>query len=145
MAAQRLIEEPVFVDTAYWIALLSNKDEHHQKARQVNELINGAILHSSDFIFLELLSTFADKGEMLRKHVVSLFKRFSANQKYIHHKCSHQLFNQGVELYEHRTDKSFSLVDCTSFIVMKEQNISVSLTFDNHFKQEGFRTIEHLL
>jgi hypothetical protein len=35
-------------------------------------------------------------------------------------------------------DKKFSFTDCTSFVVMKERRIRMSLTSDHHFEQAGF-------
>ncbi len=35
-------------------------------------------------------------------------------------------------------DKSFSYVDCTSFVVMKEKGITYAFAFDHHFQQAGF-------
>lgn len=35
-------------------------------------------------------------------------------------------------------DKTFSLVDCSSFIVMKDYGLFNALTSDRHFEQAGF-------
>jgi predicted nucleic acid-binding protein len=51
---------------------------------------------------------------------------------------SHELFQRGVELFASRTDKEWSLTDCTSFVVMEEQGLSEALTADRHFEQAGF-------
>jgi predicted nucleic acid-binding protein len=50
-----------------------------------------------------------------------------------------QLFSRGFELYGSRPDKDWSLTDCISFIVMKEQKINRALTADLHFVQAAFR------
>ena len=41
---------------------------------------------------------------------------------------------------EHEGDKSFSVTDCSSFVVMKERRIKAALTNDRHFVQAGFQT-----
>ncbi|YAF93998.1 MAG: type II toxin-antitoxin system VapC family toxin [Nodularia sp. CChRGM 3473] len=41
-------------------------------------------------------------------------------------------------LLKTREDKTWSLVDSTSFIVMQEFNIQEALTTDHHFEQAGF-------
>ncbi len=43
-------------------------------------------------------------------------------------------------LARHR-DKDFSLVDCSSFVVMRDSNISSALTMDHHFEQAGFNRL----
>ncbi|MGK5095465.1 VapC toxin family PIN domain ribonuclease, partial [Deltaproteobacteria bacterium TL4] len=42
------------------------------------------------------------------------------------------------ELFTQRNDKDWSLVDCSSFMVMKEFHITEALTTDHHFEQAGY-------
>jgi predicted nucleic acid-binding protein len=37
-----------------------------------------------------------------------------------------------------RPDKAWSLVDCTSFMVMQQLGLQEALTTDQHFEQAGF-------
>lgn len=53
------------------------------------------------------------------------------------HEASHNLFERGVTLFSHRSDKEWSLTDCIPFVVMEEQGISEALTADDHFEQAG--------
>lgn len=46
-----------------------------------------------------------------------------------------------VELLERRGRRSLSLVDCTSFVVMKEYGVTMTLAYDADFRAEGFETI----
>jgi predicted nucleic acid-binding protein len=55
--------------------------------------------------------------------------------------CTEQLFQEGLDLYERRPDKDWSLTDCISFVVMKKAGISDALTGDHHFEQAGFTAI----
>lgn len=41
-------------------------------------------------------------------------------------------------LLKSREDKSWSLVDATSFVVMQELGLQEALTTDHHFEQAGF-------
>jgi predicted nucleic acid-binding protein len=54
---------------------------------------------------------------------------------------SSQLFYQGLTLYESRLDKNWGLVDCISFVVMEQQNLTDALTSDRHFIQAGFQAL----
>ena len=45
---------------------------------------------------------------------------------------------KALALYKGRPDKAWGLVDCFSFVVMKEGKIKVALCFDEHFRQAGF-------
>jgi predicted nucleic acid-binding protein len=40
-----------------------------------------------------------------------------------------------------REDKAWSLVDCSSFVVMKQHKILKGLTTDHHFEQAGFEKL----
>lgn len=50
-------------------------------------------------------------------------------------------FLAGLDLYEARPDKGYSLVDCISMTVMREMGITAALTSDRHFEQEGFEVL----
>jgi uncharacterized protein len=55
--------------------------------------------------------------------------------------ASPELFQRGYDLYARRPDKDWSLTDCTSFVVMKEQGLTDALTTDHHFEQAGFQML----
>jgi len=46
--------------------------------------------------------------------------------------------NQAMKLLENRLDKTYSLCDAVSFVLMREYKITEALTTDRHFEQEGF-------
>ncbi len=54
---------------------------------------------------------------------------------------SAELFRRGLALFGRRTDKDWSLIDCTSFVVMKEQAVADALAADHHFEQAGFKIL----
>jgi hypothetical protein len=55
--------------------------------------------------------------------------------------ASPALFRQGRALFAARPDKEWSLVDCISFVVMKQRRLKEALTTDRHFVQAGFRAL----
>jgi uncharacterized protein len=48
---------------------------------------------------------------------------------------------RGLDLYQARSDKSYSLTNCISMVTMRERNITHVLTHDRHFAQEGFTVL----
>ena len=54
---------------------------------------------------------------------------------------SRQGFLDGLDLYEARPDKGYSLADCISMQIMRREGLMDVLTNDRHFEQEGFRAI----
>jgi len=49
-----------------------------------------------------------------------------------------QLHREAMQLLTHRQDKTYSLCDAVSFILMRQRGITDSVTTDRHFEQEGF-------
>src|SRR5579871_287518 len=49
-----------------------------------------------------------------------------------------ELWQRSLALYERHSDKQWSLTDCLSFIVMRDNGITKALTGDRHFVQAGF-------
>lgn len=47
------------------------------------------------------------------------------------------LHRRGVELLRQRQDKTYSLCDAVSFVLMRECGETEALTTDRHFEQEG--------
>ena len=54
---------------------------------------------------------------------------------------SDQLYIRALRLYRERLDKEWGMIDCISFVVMQDRNISDALTTDMHFQQAGFRVL----
>ena len=51
---------------------------------------------------------------------------------------SHDSFVNGLDRYERRPDKGYSLPDCVSMNVMEAEGMTQALTSDRNFEQEGF-------
>lgn len=48
------------------------------------------------------------------------------------------LDKQAWELLKNRPDKEWSLVDCSSFVLMQQRGMIEAFTTDHHFEQAGF-------
>ena len=73
-----------------------------------------------------------------RPAFLELFDELKGNTDSIVVPASSELVKAGLELYRRRMDKSWSLTDCISFVVMRDHSISEALTGDHHFEQAGF-------
>ncbi|MBO1351020.1 MAG: type II toxin-antitoxin system VapC family toxin [Hormoscilla sp. GUM202] len=51
------------------------------------------------------------------------------------------LHREAINLLMARLDKSYSLCDAVSFVLMRQRGITEALTTDRHFEQEGFRRL----
>ena len=53
------------------------------------------------------------------------------------------LHREAVELLMGRQDKTYSLCDAVSFVLMRQRGITEALSTDRHFEQEGFIRLLH--
>ncbi len=44
-------------------------------------------------------------------------------------------------LFIERPDKTYTLIDCLSFLIMRRPKIETAVATDEHFRQEGFATL----
>ena len=51
------------------------------------------------------------------------------------------LFERALKRYQDMSDKSWSLTDCSSFLIMEEERLASALTHDRHFAQAGLQTL----
>ena len=131
----------IFVDTNYWIAILSPRDQWHETACEARDALEQAKLVTSELVLIEVLNGFAAFGEGPRRSAASLVKKLlkdSAIEMILH---TNEAFREGLALYENRLDKGYSLTDCISMNAMRERNITEVLTHDGDFTKEGFTVL----
>jgi predicted nucleic acid-binding protein len=128
----------IFADSFYWIALLNPKDTWHSRVIEYSQALSNSSLVITDGIIDELFAHYSKSGDLMRGKVMELYRNILAepNIRIIPH--TEELRQEGIELYEKRPDKGYSLTDCISMIVMRQFGISEILTNDKHFTQEGF-------
>ena len=51
------------------------------------------------------------------------------------------LTDRALELYNRIDDKPWGLVDCASFVLMRDEGVADAFTSDRHFIQAGFRCL----
>jgi hypothetical protein len=133
-----------FLDTSYLVALLSHGDNHHEHAVELEALLQGTHLVTSELVLGELLNYFCDRGRdlreqgQLRAQAVAAVRELRASPQITVEAQTPELFEAGLNFYADRSDKGYSLVDCTSMIIMRSREIIKVATTDRHFVQEGF-------
>ena len=108
----------VFVDTVAWLALLNASDALHEPARQIMEQLRAQQVHltTTEFVLLEVADALcvpAVRAQTIR--FIEGLRRLPV-LKII--PVSEELFAEGWRLYCRRSDKSWGLTDCISFVVM---------------------------
>ncbi|MCL5991331.1 MAG: PIN domain-containing protein [Bacteroidetes bacterium] len=135
------VREKYFIDTSYIIALSSKKDQLHQKAVNIADIINKnkISLLTTEFILLELGNSFS-KQHLKQKGII-LIKSIYHDENIEVIKLSDKYYQLGLALYENTQDKNWSLTDCISFEILKDRNVRNVLTSDSHFTQAGFNKL----
>jgi uncharacterized protein len=131
----------VFADTGYWIPLLNPRDELHKRAQEVSATLGSTHIVTSEWVLTELLNSFAERGMHLRVVVSKTVAALRINPGVIVVPQTSASFADAFELYQDRSDKSWSITDCPSFLIMRQYGIDAALTYDRHFEQADFKAL----
>ncbi|MEQ1354212.1 MAG: PIN domain-containing protein, partial [Candidatus Acidiferrum sp.] len=138
---ENILMERVFADTGYWIALLNPRDDLHQKASATSRDYSPSQIVTSEMVLTEFLNSFSDYGPRLRQAAARAVASLRENSPIVIVAQTSELFEKALKRYEEMTDKSWSLTDCASFLIMEEERLTSALTHDRHFAQAGFRAL----
>jgi predicted nucleic acid-binding protein len=131
----------VFLDTSYAVALSAPADENHKRAVELADE-----LEASSTRFVTTRAILFEIGNALSKvrHRAASIRLLTAlendpNVEIV--SVSDELYRRAFEIYRDRVDKEWGLIDCLSFVVMKDEDLTDALTADSHFRQAGFRVL----
>jgi predicted nucleic acid-binding protein len=130
--------DAIFADAFYWIALLNPQDSWYEVVSHYRPSFN---LITTDVVLDETLNFFSQKGNFMRLKAVSLYESIQIDSQIVVISTTPLIRNAAKELYKNRLDKGYSMTDCISMVVMKQNNIIEILTHDHHFTQEGFKIL----
>ncbi len=134
----------VFVDTAYWIALTRMNDQWNKIAIEAKENLGDVRLVTTEEILTEFLTGLSNGGSDLRAQAVKAVRDILSDPNVRVIAQSRRSFREGLNRYEKRGDKAYSLQDCISMNVMEAEGIAKILTSDHNFEQEGFTVLMKL-
>ena len=131
----------VFLDTSHVVALASSRDAHHEQALALAERASreGTRVVTTQEVLTEIgnaLSSMRSRAFAAR-YIASVERAPNFEVVY----SAVDLFHRGLALYRDRLDKEWGLVDCISFVVMRERGLASALTADRHFEQAGFKAL----
>lgn len=131
----------VFLDTNGWLALLNSGDTSHvQVDGSWRELIRrGARIVLTDWIVAE---TGNGSAKSQRKHrVMEAMQATIQNTRVDLIFIDDEMLQRSLEFFGQHADKAWGLVDCASFLVVRDHGIADAFTSDKHFEQAGFRCL----
>ncbi|MEI6670074.1 MAG: PIN domain-containing protein [Acidobacteriota bacterium] len=126
----------VFLDTSALLALLDADEARHEEARQIwTRLLDTDVpITSSNYVLVE---TYA----LAQRRLGTAAVRVLADQllpvvdiEWV----ARDLHEKAVSALISANRRELSLVDATSFEVMRQRGIDVAFAFDRHFEEAGF-------
>ena len=128
----------VFADAFFYIALLNRRDAGHRRAMDVL-VLGGIKTVTTTAVLLEVAD--AMTAPVWRGVCATFLEELPKQSGTSVRSLDEDLWKRGLELYGSRSDKDWSLTDCISFVVMKDEGLEEALTGDWHFEQAGFKAL----
>jgi predicted nucleic acid-binding protein len=128
----------LFGDSFYFFALLSPRDQAHDRAVAYTREFDGRLVTTA-WVLTELADGCATPpGREAFLHFLDQL-RIKPNVLIVPPDAG--VFESGLSLYRSRRDKEWSLTDCISFVVMEREGLTEALTGDHHFEQAGYAAL----
>jgi uncharacterized protein len=130
----------IFIDTVAFLAVLNADDRFHRVAKDVwNKILSSedSSLCSSNYVILETTALLQHRFglfavRLFETDLLPIIATIWVNE------ATHKQAMSAL-LVANRRD--LSLVDCTSFEIIRQVGIESIFTFDLHFREQGFQII----
>jgi uncharacterized protein len=125
----------MLVDTSGLLCLIHRREPQHERAVSLYDSATTRVTHN--YIPVEFVSL-AKARHVSRQAALDFSERLLNDAEIEMTWVDETLHREALALLQTRPDKSYSLCDAVSFLVMRNGKISEALTTDRHFAQEGF-------
>lgn len=132
----------LFLDSSYLIAVENADDQHHKTAsKHWRDLSKSSPrrLVTSSYVLVEVVTLLNNRR--LHSKAVELGNNLLSSRLFNIVHVDEEIFYEGWNYFQKYKDKTYSLTDCVSFVLMKRLGIVEALTFDKHFAQAGFQKL----
>lgn len=125
----------VFVDTSFVLALINQRDQYHERTKTLSFKFEESLLVTTGAVLLEIGNALAKD---FREQALAVIRLMRTSGRVELVELDDALLEKALEIYGKYSDKTWGLVDCISFVVMRERGLSEVLTFDADFLAAGF-------
>jgi len=134
-----VINERFLLDTVFIQALLNFRDQYHTKAKTfLPRLRKASEVWVTEAVLVEVCNALSVVNRTAAIQFVEYC--YSTNNIQVV-TIDTSLLKRAITLYKNRSDKTWGLTDCISFVVMDEQELREAVTADKHFIQAGYRAL----
>lgn len=130
----------IFVDTSGWGHLVDPSQACHKHAADLYRRARqeGSRLVTTNYILTELVALLTSPLRIPRARTIAFIATLKSSPSVDVVHVDATLDAQAWQLLVDRPDKVWSLVDCASFVAMRQSGLMEALTTDPHFEQAGF-------
>ncbi|NJL49715.1 MAG: type II toxin-antitoxin system VapC family toxin [Leptolyngbyaceae cyanobacterium SM2_5_2] len=130
----------LFVDTSGWASFFNRKEPTHSQAARILTAAyrDRYSVFTSNYVLAELVSLLHSPLRISRSKTFTVVDTIKATPYVDIVHIDPATDTDAWNFCKSRPDKSWSLVDCSSFVIMQQHNIQQALTTDHHFEQAGF-------
>jgi uncharacterized protein len=125
----------LLLDTSGLFCFIAPNEPHHSLAVRLLEGAGTSVVHSG--VLMELVSLLEARGEH-RSRTNDFIEMVIDSPEFKVFWLDERDYREALALLRRRQDKTYSLCDAASFILMRRFGIHEALTLDHHFEQEGF-------
>lgn len=128
----------MLIDTSGLLCLLHRAEPLHEIA--VASYNAASIRLTSNYILAEFIALAQVRG-LPRSVSLAFVSDLAVSASVETVWVTKSLHREALSLLQARLDKTYSLCDAVSFVLMRQHSIAEALTTDRHFDQEGFRRL----
>jgi len=131
--------EKVFIDTSAFYALMDRSDKYHQSASKLwaHFLEKDYFLKTSNYVTVETLALLQNRlgfeaADLWSRDVLGIVETIWIDEV---------IHNLAFEIWLSLGRRKLSLVDCASFVIMRQNKMEKVFGFDKHFTDQGFEVL----
>ena len=128
------MSETVFGDSSGFFAAFAGNDVHHASA--IKALAPGYNLITTRLVVCETVSLITKRLSLF--YARAWFQALTKDPHVSIQEIDPMLLREAERFWLKHKDKTWDLIDCYSFTVMRRNKIVRAFTLDQHFRQAGF-------
>ena len=128
----------LLLDTAGLLALFDEDDARHQPASAIFAEVRPLV--TTNYVLAEFVPLTQVRG-LSREKSLRFLQALVLLPRLELCWVDDRLHQAAMDLLERRLDKTYSLCDAVSFVLMRERQFNEALTTDKHFVQVGFQRL----
>lgn len=128
----------MLLDTSSLLCLLHRAEPQHKQALTLYRSTSARLTHG--YVLVEFIAL-ANARHLPRLAALTFISDLISNPDIETMWADKTLHLEAMDLLFARPDKTYSLCDAVSFVLMRRRGVLTALTTDRHFEQEGFQRL----